>query len=51
VAFVAALALLFWLPELVLGMGWANSGSSSPPRFHSGRCSPLSFNLLMGYAA
>ena len=48
-AFVAALALLFWLPELVLGMGWAKFWIQFATQVFIWSLFAVSFNLLMGY--
>jgi len=48
-AFVAALALLFWLPELVLGMGWAKFWIQFTTQVFIWSLFAVSFNLLMGY--
>ena len=38
-AFLAALALLFWLPELILYMGWAKFWIVFTTQAFIGRCS------------
>src|SRR5204863_6793944 len=48
--FVAALALLFWLPELILSMGWAKFWIQFMTQFFIWSLFAMSFNLLMGYA-
>ena len=48
-AFVAALALLFWLPELILGMGWAKFWIQFATQVFIWSLFAVSFNLLMGY--
>lgn len=48
-AFVAALALLFWLPELILGMGWAKFWIQFTTQVFIWSLFAVSFNLLMGY--
>jgi branched-chain amino acid transport system permease protein len=49
-AFVAALVLLFWLPELVLYMGWAKFWIQFTTQVFIWSLFAVSFNLLMGYA-
>ena len=49
-AFLAALALLFWLPELVLTMGWAKFWIQFATQVLIWSLFAMSFNLLMGYA-
>jgi branched-chain amino acid transport system permease protein len=49
-AFLAALALLFWLPELVLSMGWAKFWIQFATQVLIWSLFAVSFNLLMGYA-
>src|SRR5262245_48411030 len=49
-AFLAALVLLFWLPELVLHMGWARFWIQFTTQVFIWSLFALSFNLLMGYA-
>ena len=49
-AFLAALALLFWLPELILHMGWAKFWIQFTTQFFIWSLFGVSFNLLMGYA-
>ncbi len=48
-AFAAALALLFWLPELILYMGWARFWVQFMTQFFIWSLFAVSFNLLMGY--
>jgi branched-chain amino acid transport system permease protein len=48
-AFVAALVLLFWLPELILGMGWAKFWIQFTTQVLIWSLFAVSFNLLMGY--
>lgn len=48
-AFLAALVLLFWLPELVLHMGWARFWIQFTTQVFIWSLFALSFNLLMGY--
>ncbi len=49
-AFLAALALLFWLPELILYMGWAKFWIQFTTQVFIWSLFAVSFNLLMGYA-
>ena len=49
-AFLAALVLLFWLPELVLSMGWAKFWIQFMTQVFIWSLFAVSFNLLMGYA-
>ena len=49
-AFLAALAVLFWLPELVLHMGWAKFWIQFATQVFIWSLFAVSFNLLMGYA-
>ncbi len=49
-AFLAALVLLFWLPELVLHMGWAKFWIQFATQVFIWSLFAVSFNLLMGYA-
>lgn len=49
-AFVAALALLFWMPELILYMGWAKFWIQFTTQVFIWSLFGVSFNLLMGYA-
>ena len=48
-AFVAALLLLFWLPELVFAMGWAKFWIQFTTQVFIWSLFAVSFNLLMGY--
>jgi branched-chain amino acid transport system permease protein len=48
-AFLAALVLLFWLPELVLHMGWAKFWIQFTTQVFIWSLFAVSFNLLMGY--
>src|SRR5713101_7754782 len=49
-AFLAALVLLFWLPELVLHMDWARFWIQFATKVFIWSLFAVSFNLLMGYA-
>lgn len=49
-AFLAALVLLFWLPELVLHMDWARFWIQFATQVFIWSLFAVSFNLLMGYA-
>ncbi|MPZ33668.1 MAG: hypothetical protein GEV13_22215 [Rhodospirillales bacterium] len=49
-AFVAALVLLFWVPELILYMGWAKFWIQFATQVFIWSLFAMSFNLLMGYA-
>ena len=49
-AFVAALALLFWVPDLILYMGWAKFWIQFTTQVFIWSLFGVSFNLLMGYA-
>jgi len=49
-AFLAALGLLFWLPELIFYMGWAKFWVQFMTQFFIWSLFAVSFNLLMGYA-
>jgi branched-chain amino acid transport system permease protein len=48
-AFVAALVLLFWVPELILAMGWAKFWIQFATQVFIWSLFAVSFNLLMGY--
>ena len=48
-AFLAALALLFWVPELILYMGWAKFWIQFTTQVFIWSLFGVSFNLLMGY--
>ena len=48
--FLAALVLLFWLPELILSMGWAKFWIQFMTQVLIWSLFAMSFNLLMGYA-
>jgi branched-chain amino acid transport system permease protein len=48
-AFVAALVVLFWLPELVLGMGWAKFWIQFATQVFIWSLFAVAFNVLMGY--
>lgn len=48
-AFLAALALLFWLPELILAMGWAKFWIQFMTQVFIWSLFAMSFNVLMGY--
>ncbi len=49
-AFLAALVVLFWLPELVLHMDWAKFWIQFATKIFIWSLFAVSFNLLMGYA-
>ena len=49
-AFAAALALLFWLPELIYYMGWARFWVQFMTQAFIWSLFAVSFNVLMGYA-
>lgn len=49
-AFLAALVLLFWLPELILYMGWTKFWIQFTTQFFIWSLFGAAFNLLMGYA-
>lgn len=49
-AFLAALGLLFWLPEFILAMGWAKFWIQFATQVFIWSLFAVSFNLLMGYA-
>jgi branched-chain amino acid transport system permease protein len=49
-AFLAVLLLLFWLPELILSMGWAKFWIQFATQFFIWSLFGVAFNLLMGYA-
>ena len=49
-AFLAALALLFWLPELIIYMGWTKFWILFTTQALIWSLFAVSFNLLMGYA-
>ncbi|MBX3501567.1 MAG: branched-chain amino acid ABC transporter permease [Alphaproteobacteria bacterium] len=48
-AFLAALVLLFWLPELILYMGWARFWIQFTTQVFIWSLFAMAFNLLMGY--
>ena len=48
-AFLAALVLLFWVPELILYMGWAKFWIQFTTQVFIWSLFGVSFNLLMGY--
>jgi len=49
-AFLGALALLFWVPELILYMGWAKFWILFMTQAFIWSLFAVAFNLLMGYA-
>jgi branched-chain amino acid transport system permease protein len=49
-AFLAALVLLFWVPELILHMGWAKFWIVFMTQVFIWSLFAVSFNVLMGYA-
>ena len=49
IAFLAALALLFWVPEAILYMGWAKFWITLVAEVFIWGLFAVAFNLLMGY--